>query len=123
MSEISRENTTATVRPKRRRLGWVAVPALAGGLALAAVLSSGGGTPPVKPAQAPIAAPAPSSAKAQVVPASAVELLDHVAQVAASRPAGDRKTSPFFSPPSTVTHKTLPPPGKPQTYNTPHKRE
>ncbi|MFJ9846379.1 CU044_5270 family protein [Kitasatospora sp. NPDC101155] len=123
MSEISRENTTATVRPKRRRLGWVAVPALAGGLALAAVLSSGGGTPPVKPAQAPIAAPAPSGGKAQVTPASAVELLDHVAQVAASRPAGDVKPGQFVYIESMVTNNVLTASGKPEIDSTPHKRE
>ncbi|GAA1150763.1 CU044_5270 family protein [Kitasatospora gansuensis] len=72
MSEISRENVVARKRPARR-YGWVALPALAGGLALAVVLNtSGGGTPD-----------GPSGA---VAPVGAVQLLDRVAQVAAAKP-------------------------------------
>ncbi|MER5867827.1 CU044_5270 family protein [Kitasatospora sp. NPDC002040] len=50
MSEISRENTVAenTAARKRpvRRYGWVALPALAGGLALTVLLNTGGGAAP-----------------------------------------------------------------------------
>lgn len=135
MSEISQENTTASARTKRRRLGWVAVPALAGGLALAVVLSGGDGTPRVKSAQAPIAAPEQSEAsgpakatgstgaKAGVVPASAVELLDHVAQVAASRPGGDVKPGQFVYTESMVTNNVFDSSGHVKLDTVPHKRE
>ncbi|MER7667074.1 CU044_5270 family protein [Kitasatospora sp. NPDC096128] len=139
MSEISRENTTAGARTKRRRLGWVAVPALAGGLALAVVLSGGDGTARVKPAQAPIAAPeqseasgpakatgsagASASSAAKVVPASAVELLDHVAQVAASRPGADVKPGQFVYTESMVTNNVFDSSGHVKIDAVPHKRE
>jgi len=94
MSEINREQIAAA-RPKRRRLGWVAVPALAGGLALAVVLSSGGGSQPTAPAQAQAPAPVqaqsqtpsaqPSATRPKVVPASAAQVLDQAAEVVAGK--------------------------------------
>ncbi len=80
MSEINEE--PKPVRGRGRRYGWVALPALAGGLALAVVLSSGGGggTPAV-----PGVAAGPSAPQLDAAPVAAV-LLDHAAEVAERKP-------------------------------------
>ncbi|MFF2045811.1 CU044_5270 family protein [Kitasatospora sp. NPDC058170] len=77
---LMREIAEKPVRNRRSRLGWVALPAMAGGLALAVVLSSGGGGTAPQPPSA--AAPAPLNA----APVGAVQLLDRVAEVAAAKP-------------------------------------
>ncbi|MCX5212642.1 CU044_5270 family protein [Kitasatospora sp. NBC_00240] len=79
MNEITEAPRPA---PRRtRRLGWLALPALAGGLALAVVLADGG---PGAPAAPPTAQGAPLN----VAPVAVALVLDHAAQVAESKPAG-----------------------------------
>ncbi|MFE2727560.1 CU044_5270 family protein [Kitasatospora sp. NPDC059327] len=78
MSEIGAK----PARARRSRYGWVALPALAGGLALAVVLTTGGGGAPDTPG----AAPRPAVSRPAAGPADAVQLLDRIAQVSASRP-------------------------------------
>ncbi|MFF7455203.1 CU044_5270 family protein [Kitasatospora sp. NPDC008115] len=82
MSEI---RETKPARARRSRLGWVALPALAGGLALAVVLSSGGGE----------GAPAPQQQAQQqtagggtlnAAPVGAVQLLTQAADTVAGKP-------------------------------------
>ncbi|MFI5533538.1 CU044_5270 family protein [Kitasatospora sp. NPDC051853] len=92
MSEIDQEN--APRRSPARRYGWVALPALAGGLALVMVLGGGGsGEVPERPpvAAGPLGTP---SASAQPVP-EPVQLLDRIAQVAAAKPAQEVKDHQF----------------------------
>ncbi|MEV6205845.1 CU044_5270 family protein [Kitasatospora sp. NPDC051914] len=98
MSEINRENAT-TARPVRR-IGWVALPALAGALSLAVVLNTGGGTGPVPPPAAvgPASPGTPNASAASgtpVKPSAPVQLLDRIAQVAAAKPAPEVKDSQF----------------------------
>ncbi|MEU9042679.1 MULTISPECIES: CU044_5270 family protein [unclassified Kitasatospora] len=85
MSEI---RETKPERARRGRLGWVALPALAGGLALALVPAGGGdGTTggPVQAGPSAVRSAAPSAGPQD--PVSAAQLLDRIAQVSASRPA------------------------------------
>ncbi|MFF2953496.1 CU044_5270 family protein [Kitasatospora sp. NPDC057965] len=87
MSEI---RETKPARARRGRLGWVAVPALAGGLALALVLSNGGtdGTPaPQQQAQqAPQQAQQQAGGTLNAAPVGAVQLLTQAADTAAGKP-------------------------------------
>ncbi|MFE7563068.1 CU044_5270 family protein [Kitasatospora sp. NPDC057500] len=84
MSEI---RETKAVRARRGRLGWVALPALAGGLALAVVLSSGGGegTPASQP-QAQQQASQQGAETLNAAPVGAVQLLTQAADTAAGKP-------------------------------------
>lgn len=78
MNEITEAPRPA---PRRnRRFGRLALPALAGGLALAVVLADGG-------AGAPTAPPAAEGAPLNVAPVAVAKVLDHAAQVAESKPA------------------------------------
>ncbi|MFC8451954.1 CU044_5270 family protein [Kitasatospora sp. NPDC057223] len=79
MSEIN--EAPQPVRSRGRRYGWVALPALAGGLALAVVLSGGGGGTPA----APPLAQAPQESQLHAAPVAAV-LLDQAAQAAEKKP-------------------------------------
>ncbi len=77
----------AVVRRPRRRLAWAALPVLAGGLALAMVLPTGGGPaagggPGATLGTAALGTAAPGSA----APITAAALLDRVAEVAQSKP-------------------------------------
>lgn len=75
MNEITPDPSVSAAPRPRRRLGWVALPVVAGGLALALVLANGGGVTNGGPAKA-----------APAAPATAAELLDRVAEVAATKP-------------------------------------
>ncbi|MER5761530.1 CU044_5270 family protein [Streptomyces sp. NPDC002082] len=111
MNEISNaEQRTDAVRwPKR--LGWIALPALAGGLALTVMLTGGGGGAPAAPQAA------------RPAPVGAVQLLDRVAQVAASKPIEQVKDNQFtyikslvaFSGMNMQTNEVIP--------GTPHQRQ
>ncbi|WP_380279205.1 CU044_5270 family protein [Kitasatospora purpeofusca] len=89
MSEI---RETKPARARRGRLGWVAVPALAGGLALALVLSNGGGDGTPEPQQQAQSAPQNQEAPQQgtttlnAAPVGAVQLLTQAADTAAGKP-------------------------------------
>ncbi|MFE6871462.1 CU044_5270 family protein [Kitasatospora sp. NPDC057692] len=90
MSEIRETNPA---RARRGRLGWVAVPALAGGLALALVLTNGGGdgTPaPQQQAQQQVQggpqAPQQETTTLNAAPVGAVQLLTQAADSAAGKP-------------------------------------
>ncbi|MFE2106552.1 CU044_5270 family protein [Kitasatospora sp. NPDC059463] len=92
MSEI---RETKPARARRGRLGWVALPALAGGLALALALTNGGGdgapAPQQQARQAPQdaqAQPAPqqSAGTLNAAPVGAVQLLSQAADTAAGKP-------------------------------------
>ncbi|MFC5667933.1 CU044_5270 family protein [Kitasatospora misakiensis] len=75
MSEI---RETKPARGRRGKLGWVAVPALAGGLALAMVLSGGGdGAAPKAPG---------GGSTLNAAPVAAVQLLTQAADTAAGKP-------------------------------------
>ncbi|MER7704165.1 CU044_5270 family protein [Kitasatospora sp. NPDC097605] len=80
MSEI-RETKPASAR--RGKLGWVAVPALAGGLALAVVLSGGGGEGTPAPQQQ---AAQQTTGTLNAAPVGAVQLLTQAADTAAGKP-------------------------------------
>ncbi|MFE7595296.1 CU044_5270 family protein [Kitasatospora sp. NPDC057512] len=70
MSEFAREPVTA---PRRKRLGWVALPALAGGLALSLVLAGGPterGADPTRPVAAVVLDRAARAAEQQPAPAA-----------------------------------------------------
>ncbi|MGW2377040.1 CU044_5270 family protein [Kitasatospora sp. NPDC001683] len=83
MSEIQQQKPA---RARRGRLGWLALPALAGGLALAVVLNNAAATG--GPVQAgPSVAPSVARSTEPQTPADAAQLLDRIAQVSASRPA------------------------------------
>ncbi|GAA1386662.1 CU044_5270 family protein [Kitasatospora putterlickiae] len=82
MSEIQE---TGPARARRGRIGWVAVPALAGGLALALVLSSGGEGAPASPPQARQSAQQGATAL-NAAPVGAAQLLSQAADTAAGRP-------------------------------------
>ncbi|KQV11647.1 MULTISPECIES: CU044_5270 family protein [unclassified Kitasatospora] len=89
MSEINRE-TVARKRPARR-YGWVALPAVVGGLALVMVIGTGGGQAPGRPAV--VAGPVGSlSPTAHPGP---VQLLDRIAQVAAAKPVKELRDNQF----------------------------
>ncbi|GAA4851265.1 CU044_5270 family protein [Kitasatospora terrestris] len=124
MSEINRERIAAAAARPKRRLGWLALPALAGGLAVAVALSSGGAQP-APPAQAQ----APASAGAERPPAgkgsSAVLVLDHIAAVAAAKPAKDVKPNQFVHVKSTVAFAGLHISDSGNRYvpGTPHQRQ
>ncbi|MFD0260302.1 CU044_5270 family protein [Kitasatospora indigofera] len=107
MNEITDAARPVPAARRYRKLGWIAMPAMVGGLALALVLGTGGnGT---TPGQAAAGATQPSAvqpdsagqsggAKAPVlnaVPASAVELLGQAAQAAAKKPADQVKDGQF----------------------------
>ncbi|MER5351529.1 CU044_5270 family protein [Kitasatospora sp. NPDC002551] len=81
MSEI---RETKPARARRGRLGWVAVPALAGGLALAVVLSGGGAGTPAPPQQAQQQSTGGTTLNA--APVGAVQLLTQAADTAAGKP-------------------------------------
>ncbi|MFF7631553.1 CU044_5270 family protein [Kitasatospora sp. NPDC008050] len=83
--------TVSTTGAPVRRLGWAALPVLAGGLALALVLPTGGGPGPDN-AKASTGTAGPSASQGtpgavRAVPANAVQALDQVATVAAAMPA------------------------------------
>jgi hypothetical protein len=83
------ESGTPSRRPSRK-LGWVALPVLAGGLALALVLPTGSGPDGAgTAAKAAAGAPgSPSSTPTRALPADATQALDQIATVADSTPAG-----------------------------------
>ncbi|MFB7474146.1 CU044_5270 family protein [Kitasatospora sp. NPDC056184] len=83
MSEIRETNP---VRARRGRLGWVAVPALAGGLALAVVLSSGGGEGAPAPQAQPQTQQQGGGTTLNAAPVGAVQLLTQAADTAAGKP-------------------------------------
>ncbi|MFE9428054.1 CU044_5270 family protein [Kitasatospora sp. NPDC006697] len=90
MNEINEDRAprpAAPVRRPRRRLAWAALPVLAGGLALALVLPSGGGPAPTAGAQG-----APAGVG---TPGSATALLERVADVAAAQPVATVKDGQF----------------------------
>ncbi|WP_052390306.1 CU044_5270 family protein [Streptomyces sp. NRRL B-24484] len=118
MNEIGTENVEAPVRPRRRRLGWVALPALAGALSLAVVLTpgeepAGRGSPTVAGPTAPTAGPASSapSGTAPVTPSAAVQLLDRIAAVAASGPVRKVENNQFVYVMSVVKYPDQTPDG------------
>ncbi|MEV6972496.1 CU044_5270 family protein [Kitasatospora sp. NPDC093806] len=87
MSEIREQKP---VRARRGKLGWVAVPALAGGLALVVVLSGGGGDgQPQQQAQGQAQGQQSggnSSTTLNAAPVGAVQLLTQAADTAAGKP-------------------------------------
>ncbi|MBP0454310.1 CU044_5270 family protein [Kitasatospora sp. RG8] len=83
MSEI-RETKPARVR--RGKFGWVAVPALAGGLALAMVLSGGGGDGSPKQEQQQAQGRTTGGTTLDAAPVAAVQLLTQAADTAAGKP-------------------------------------
>lgn len=107
MNEITEAARPAEAARGYRKFGWIAMPAMVGGLALALVLGAGGnGTTPGSPqagapqsvALQPDSAGQSGGAKAPVlnaVPASAVELLGQAAQAAAKKPADQVKDGQF----------------------------
>ncbi|MFF2662741.1 CU044_5270 family protein [Kitasatospora sp. NPDC058032] len=82
MNEI---RETKPARARRGRLGWVAVPALAGGLALALVLSNGGADGTPAPPQAQQTAQQ-GTTTLDAAPVGAVQLLTQAADTAAGKP-------------------------------------
>ncbi|MCC9308511.1 CU044_5270 family protein [Kitasatospora sp. RB6PN24] len=93
MREIQRDKAVAEggapIRRPSRKLGWAALPVLAGGLALALVLPTGGGPADQRGKAAP-AATSPMTA-----PVSATALLDQAADVAAGTPVVTVGTKQF----------------------------
>ncbi|MGW2541155.1 CU044_5270 family protein [Kitasatospora sp. NPDC001574] len=119
MSEI-RETKPARVR--RGKLGWVAVPALAGGLALAVVLTAGGGEgSPQKQQQ--VQSRTTGDTTLNAAPAAAVQLLTQVADTAAGKPDQKPGKNQFVYVDSLVSFATVNLATGESTIDEPHRRQ